>query len=286
MNLKNITSKTPRINLIDYKGYQLGILRLDELHPDVSGNKWYKLNYNLQQAITENKNTILTFGGAYSNHIAATAAACQLTGYKSIGIIRGEITSESNSTLSLAKQRGMQLKFLNRDLYRKKNDALFLQNLQKEFPQAYIIPEGGDNELGEKGCQEILGEETKNYQSVFCAYGTGTTFKGMAKSLLPAQNLIGINVLKYEAFSNEKNTNINNDYHCGGYAKHTSQLLEFKSWFETTYHIPLDYVYTAKLFFAVFDLINQQQLPKNEKTLVIHSGGLQGNSGYEERYGI
>lgn len=286
MNLKNITSKTPRINLIDYNGYQLGILRLDELHPDVSGNKWYKLNYNLQQAITENKNTILTFGGAYSNHIAATAAACQLSGYKSIGIIRGEVKSESNSTLSLAKQRGMQLKFLNRDLYRKKNDALFLQNLQKEFPQAYIIPEGGDNELGEKGCQEILGEETKNYQSVFCAYGTGTTFKGMAKSLLPTQNLIGINVLKYEAFSNEKNTNINNDYHCGGYAKHTSQLLEFKSWFETIYHIPLDYVYTAKLFFAVFDLINQQQLPKNEKTLVIHSGGLQGNSGYEERYGI
>ena len=286
MNLKNIISKTPRINLIDYNGYQLGILRLDEIHAEISGNKWFKLNYNLQQASSENKNTILTFGGAYSNHIAATAVACKLAGFISIGFIRGEISSELNPTLSLAKSNEMELRFLSRDVYKKKNDELFLQNLQKEFPQAYIIPEGGDNELGEKGCQEILGEETKNYQSVFCAYGTGTTFKGITKSLLPKQNLIGINVLKYEAFSNELNASINNEYHFGGYAKHTSSLLEFKRWFETTYHIPLDYVYTAKLFFAVFDLINKNQLSNKQKILIIHSGGLQGNRGYEERYGI
>lgn len=286
MDLNHIISKTPRITLIDYSGYQLGILRLDELHSEISGNKWYKLNYNLQQASSENKNTILTFGGAFSNHIVATAVACKLAGFKSIGFIRGEISSESNPTLSLAKIKGMELRFLSRDLYQKKNEELFLQNLQSEFPQAYIIPEGGDNVLGQKGCEEILGEETKNYQPVFCAYGTGTTFKGMAKSLMPNQNLIGINVLKYEAVCNEKNASINNDYHFGGYAKHTHLLLEFKSWFETTYHIPLDYVYTAKLFFAVFDLINKGQLSKEKNILIVHSGGLQGNKGYEERYRI
>jgi 1-aminocyclopropane-1-carboxylate deaminase len=276
----------PPIDCIEYNGHQIGVLRLDKLHADVSGNKLFKLKYNLNQAQLENKKTILTFGGAYSNHIAATAAACKLRGFKSIGIIRGEASSASNSTLSIAKENGMQLVFVSREEYKQKNDAVYLKKLQDKFPNAYIIPEGGDNELGQKGCEEILSNSTATYDLIFCAHGTGTTFKGIAKSLLPHQELVAINVLKYEAACELLKSSINNEYPFGGYAKHTHELLEFKTWFETAYHIPLDYVYTAKLMYAVFDLIKQHHFSKEKKTLIIHSGGLQGNRGYEERYKI
>lgn len=279
-------SYNPIINSIDYNGYQIGVLRLDEIHPEISGNKWFKLKHNLSKALLENKKTILTFGGAYSNHIAATAMACKLAGFKSIGIIRGEKTSSTNSTLTLAKENGMQVMFVSREQYKQKNDPSQLQLLQAEYPDAYIIPEGGDNALGQKGCEEILSNISTDYDLIFCAHGTGTTFRGIAKSLLPHQKLIAINVLKYEASYNALNANVNNQYHFGGYAKHNNELLEFKSWFETTYHIPLDYVYTSKLMYAVFDLINHQKIDKNKNILIIHSGGLQGNKGYEERYKI
>ncbi len=276
----------PIITPIEYNGYKLGVLRLDEIHPEISGNKWFKLKYNLEQAKVDNKKTILTFGGAYSNHIAATAAACKLAGFKSIGIIRGEESSELNSTLSLAKENGMQIKYVSRELYKQKNEQYYLQIFQSQYPDAYIIPEGGDNALGQKGCEEILSNSTSYYDVIFCAYGTGTTFKGIAKSMLSHQKLTAINILKYEATCDLLNTNINNDYHFGGYAKHKCELLEFKLWFESTYHIPLDYVYTAKLMYAVFDLMKQHQFSTDKKILLIHSGGLQGNRGYEERYDI
>jgi 1-aminocyclopropane-1-carboxylate deaminase len=276
----------PIITPIEYNGYQLGVLRLDEIHPKISGNKWFKLKYNLEQAKVENKKTILTFGGAYSNHIAATAATCKLTGFKSIGVIRGEESSGSNATLTLSKENRMELVFVSRELYKQKNEQTYLQALKAEYPDAYIIPEGGDNALGQKGCEEILSSSTSDYDLIFCAHGTGTTFKGIAKSLLPHQKLTAVNVLKYEATCDLLNVSINNDYHFGGYAKHKKELLEFKSWFETTYHIPLDYVYTAKLMYAVFDLMKQHKLSTDKKILIVHSGGLQGNIGYEERYGL
>jgi 1-aminocyclopropane-1-carboxylate deaminase/D-cysteine desulfhydrase-like pyridoxal-dependent ACC family enzyme len=274
------------ITPIEYNGYQLGVLRLDQIHPEISGNKWFKLKHNLGQAKAENKKTILTFGGAYSNHIAATAVACKLAGFKSIGMIRGEESSASNATLTLAKENGMELVFVNREQYKRKNEQAYLQALQAEYTDAYIIPEGGNNALGQKGCEEILSYSTLDYDLIFCTYGTGTTFKGIAKSLASHQKLTAINVLKYEAMCNLLNANINNDYHFGGYAKHNHELLEFKTWFETVYHIPLDYVYTAKLMYAVFDLMKQHKLSRNKKTLIVHSGGLQGNIGYEERYKI
>ena len=286
MVLKDVIFNNPHIDCIEYKGHQIGVLRLDQLHKDVSGNKWFKLKYNLEQAQLENKNTILTFGGAYSNHIAATVAACKLAGLKSIGIIRGEESSVANSTLSIAKEKGMQLVFVSREEYKQKTEILYLQNLQEKFPYAYMIPEGGDNALGQKGCEEVLSNSTSTYDLIFCAYGTGTTFKGIAKSLLPHQELVAINVLKYEATCELLKSSINNEYHFGGYAKHTHELLKFKTWFETTYHIPLDYVYTAKLMYAVFDFMKQHKFSKEKKILIIHSGGLQGNRGYEERYGI
>lgn len=276
----------PIINEITYNGYTLGVLRLDLIHPEISGNKWFKLKYNLQQATLENKNTIITFGGAFSNHIAATAFACKLAGLKSIGIIRGEATSAINTTLSQAKEWGMELHFKSREDYSKKNNTNFLNELQKTYPSGYIVPEGGDNALGKKGCEEILNSETETYSSIFCAVGTGTTFNGISKSVIASQKLFGINVLKYDAVSTHLNSSIVNEYHFGGYAKHTPELLEFKLWFEKEYQIPLDYVYTAKLFYAVFDMIKNNKIGADEKILIVHSGGLQGNSGYEKRYNL
>lgn len=276
----------PIINTIHHNEFEIGVLRLDLIHPEISGNKWFKLKYNLEKAKAEKKDTIITFGGAYSNHIAATAFACKLANLKSIGIIRGEETSKTNSTLSVAKQNGMELLFVNRDEYSQKNDFDYLQRLQYMYPNAYIIPEGGDNKLGQKGCEEILTLETNRFTKIFCDCGTGTTFKGIAKSLNENQLLYGVNVLKFDSKSEFENAVMINDYHFGGFAKHTTDLLKFKSWFENIYAIPLDYIYGAKLFYAVFDLINQNKFEGNDSILIIHSGGLQGNEGYEKRYSL
>lgn len=277
---------TPIITPINHEGYRLSMLRLDLLDPEISGNKWFKLKYNLRKARELNKKTILTFGGAFSNHIAATAAACHRLDFQSIGIIRGEESSQSNATLSGAKEKGMQLLFVGREAYRQKEEEPYLLSLEQRFPDAYIIPEGGDNALGQQGCEDILGPATQAFDHVFCAYGTGTTFNGLAKALQPHQRLSGIHVLKYEALSNLPHTAILNDYHFGGYANHTQELLDFKTWFEMQFAIQLDYVYTAKLGYAVFDLIKQGKISKEENILIIHSGGLQGNAGYEARYNL
>lgn len=282
----NLIKYKPIINQINYNGYLLTVLRLDLIHPEISGNKWFKLRYNLEEAKRKKKDTILTFGGAFSNHIAATAAACKLANLKCIGLIRGDETHSDNSTLNTARTKGMQLEFISREDYRKKNEDSFLQNIQAKYPNCYVIPEGGDNELGQKGCTEILAEMTEEFDTIFCALGTGTTFRGIQESLKPHQHLIGVNVLKFEAQTEFKNTDILNNYHFGGYAKHNASLLEFKNWFEVEFNIPLDYVYTAKLFYAVFDLINNQKLNTTKRILIIHSGGLQGNEGYEKRYNL
>ncbi len=277
---------TPILTPLTYEGYSLSMLRLDLIDAEISGNKWFKLKLNLAKARDKGKDTILTFGGAFSNHIAATAAACKREGFQSIGLIRGETSSQSNATLSGAKQLGMQLLFVSREEYRQKEEVDYLEALARRFPNAYIIPEGGDNALGQKGCEEILSKETQGFEHIFCAYGTGTTFKGLAKSIQPHQSLYGINVLKYEAISELPLSTVLNDYHFGGYARHTQELLDFKSWFEHTFCIGLDYVYTAKVCYAVFDLIKQGKISKEENILIIHSGGLQGNAGYEARYNL
>lgn len=269
-----------------FEDYHVGVLRLDLIHPEISGNKWFKLKHNLEQAKKENKNTIITFGGAFSNHIAATAVACKLNGFKSIGIIRGEDTSTNNPTLSFAKQHSMELLFVSRNEYSQKSDSGYLQRLRYMYPEAYIIPEGGDNKLGQKGCEEILTPEIFIYSNIFCAHGTGTTYKGISKSLLPHQKLMIVNALKFEGISNEPQTEFLNNYHFGGYAKHTQELLDFKLWFEKTYSIELDYVYTSKSFYAAFDLMKQNKLDKQKDILIIHCGGLQGNKGYEDRYNL
>jgi 1-aminocyclopropane-1-carboxylate deaminase len=277
----------PVIQKINFGGREISVLRLDLIHPQISGNKWFKLKYNLEEAKKQGLDTILTFGGAFSNHIHATAAACKQFGFKSIGVIRGEKESGTNSTLSEAKKSGMQLHFVSREDYNRKIEKEFISELEKQFGNFYLIPEGGNNELGEKGCEEILPKEN-DFDIIFCACGTGTTFKGIQRALRQEQKLVGISVLKGEPFGKLRMTAMDSkiipDYHFGGYARHTEELLRFKEEFELQTNIPLDYIYTAKLFFAVNDLISKDKIPVNKKILVIHTGGLQGNKGYEERY--
>lgn len=269
--------------LFSEKKVDVSVLRLDLIHPEISGNKWFKLKYNLEEAKRLGKDTILTFGGAFSNHIHATAVACKQAGFKSIGIIRGEKSSSTNYTLQDAADNGMQLEFVSREQYNRKNDSSFIQEMQNKFGDFYLVPEGGNNELGSKGCEEILPPDN-DFDCILCACGTGTTFRGISNSLKPLQNIIGISVLKGSGDLNLTN-NINSDYHFGGYAKHTNELLEFKENFEAQTQIPLDYVYTAKLFFAANDLIKSNKIA-GKKILLIHSGGLQGNRGYEDRYAL
>lgn len=268
-------------DLFSEKKVDVSVLRLDLIHPEISGNKWFKLKYNLEEAKRLGHDTILTFGGAFSNHINASAVACKQAGVKAIGVIRGEASSINNYTLSDAASKGMTLHFVSRDDYKRKNEEDFINSLREKFGKFYLIPEGGDNELGAKGCEEIM-PKNNDFDVVLCACGTGTTFKGISNSLTSSQKIIGISVLK-GAGSLNSSDNINNDYHFGGYAKHTNELLEFKKSFEQQTQIPLDYVYTSKLFYSVFDLIKTNRMP-GKNILVIHSGGFQGNRGYEDRY--
>lgn len=269
-------------DLFSEKKVDVSVLRLDLIHPQISGNKWFKLKYNLEEAKRLGYDTILTFGGAFSNHIHATAVACNQARFKSIGVIRGEPSSIGNYTLSDAAANGMQLFFVSREDYNKKQEAGFIKSLTERFGNFYSVPEGGDNELGAKGCEEILPTQN-NFDVVLCACGTGTTLKGISNSLQPSQKIIGISVLKGVGDLNA-NANVNAEYHFGGYAKHTNELLEFKKSFEAQTQIPLDYVYTSKLFYGATNLIRSGSI--EGKILIVHSGGLQGNRGYEDRYAL
>lgn len=271
-------------DLFSEKKVDVSVLRLDLIHPQISGNKWFKLKYNLEEAKRLGYDTILTFGGAFSNHIHATAVACKQAGMKCIGVIRGDESSKDNFTLLDAAANGMQIEFVSREDYTKKTQADFIEILKNKFGSFYLIPEGGDNGFGAKGCEEILPEEN-DFNLVLCACGTGTTFTGIKKSLKRNQNIIGISVLKGQGEMTKSNPEIRTDYHFGGYAKHTQELLSFKNDFEEQTKIPLDYVYTAKLFYAAYDLIKTNQI-SDKKILIIHSGGLQGNRGYEDRYAL
>lgn len=287
------------------------MLRLDLIDPEISGNKWFKLKYNLEQARLQGINTILTFGGAFSNHIAATAATCKRFGLQSVGVIRGE--ESTNPTLIEAKKNGMKLHFVSREQYTRKEEVDFQAQLQMRFGDCLIIPEGGSNSEGMKGCMEIL-PPNLDYDYIFCACGTGATYSGLFRAKASKSKLIGISVLKGEnkmpqeverllhsfgtgtavkIYGNEvlqkeiiQEDCILNSYAFKGYARYEAQLVDLKKEFESIYKIPLDYVYTNKLMFGVFDLVKQKKLPSGSKLLIIHSGGLQGNKGFEELYDL
>ena len=272
--------------LMDQPDIHLDLKRLDLIHPHISGNKFYKLKYNLQHAKQLGQDTLITFGGAFSNHIAATAYAAHYFGFNSIGIIRGEELADQrlNHTLATASQFGMQLEFINRQDYRNKEQPDFLAELQSRFPNAHIIPEGGTNSLAIQGCKEILSEQDRqNYDVICCAVGTGGTITGLIESSHFNQNILGFSALKGDFLTSDvthltakKNWKIIDEYCCGGYAKTSAQLIEFIQFFEKQYQIPLEPIYTGKMLFGIFDLIEKAYFPPHTRILAIHSGGLQG----------
>jgi len=285
--------------LCENQGINLFVKRLDQIHPLASGNKFFKLKYNLEQAKKDGKKTLLTFGGAYSNHIYATAAAALQEELNAIGVIRGEETQPLNPTLKAAREKGMKLHYISRSSYRQKESPDFIDQLHKLFGDFYLIPEGGTNALAIKGTSEILTPEDRTHTHICTSIGTGGTYTGVAKSLLPHQKLLGFSALK-GSFIHEEITQllkksqiepqgmiqILDNYHFGGYGKHTDKLLEFIRWFYQTFQILLEPLYTGKMFYGVFDLIEKKYFPKGSKILLLHTGGIQGIAGFNERFGL
>lgn len=278
-----------KINLSNVSNVNLFIKREDRLHPIISGNKFRKLKYNLQEAKNQSHHTLLTFGGAFSNHIVAVAGAGKELGFKTIGIIRGdelESKIDANPSLKLAASLGMQLKFVDRLTYRNKKDESFIASLKNEFGSFYLLPEGGTNSLAVKGCEEILSDETKKFDFICVAVGTGGTISGLINASEIHQKIIGFSSLKGDFLTNDiskfvskSNWYINCDYHFGGYGKASDELITFINQFYLTHQVPLDPIYTGKMMFGVIDLIQKKQFPKGSKILVIHTGGLQGIDG-------
>ncbi|WP_067151134.1 1-aminocyclopropane-1-carboxylate deaminase/D-cysteine desulfhydrase [Pseudotamlana agarivorans] len=274
---------------LHHKNVELYVKREDVIHPFVSGNKYRKLKYNVLEAQKKGIKTLVTFGGAYSNHIAAVAAAGQLFGFKTVGIIRGEelwTEIDKNPTLSFAQQHGMRFKFVTREAYRRKTSADFIAALKDEFGDYYHVPEGGTNALAVKGCEEILTESDKEFDYICSAVGTGGTISGLINCSKPGQQVLGFPALKGDflksdisKFAKQSNWELITDYHFGGYAKINEELVAFINQFKSDYKIPLDPVYTGKMLFGIFDLIEKGFFPKGSKILAIHTGGLQGIEG-------
>lgn len=281
-------TETPTIEILSSKfepyNLKLRVKREDLNHPYVSGNKWWKLKENLIEATRQKKDTLLTFGGAFSNHLVATAAAAQALKLRSIGIVRGEKILPLNPALQFAANCGMQLHFVSREAYRKKTEAAFIANLHHLFGDFYLIPEGGTNNLAVAGCA-ALGRllSVEDFDFLCLPVGTGGTMAGLIEGLQGQKKIIGFPVLKGAAFLSDeiskytthKNWELIHHYHFGGYAKKTSALTEFMALMKNDYDLPLDFVYTAKMMFGVFDLIQKKYFPAGSKILALHTGGLQ-----------
>lgn len=267
----------------------LAIKREDLIHPLISGNKFRKLKYNLITAKKQGFDSLLTFGGAFSNHIAATAYAGQLYGLKTIGIIRGEELSKKwteNQTLKLAHEYGMQFKFVSRDVYRNKTTQEAKKQWEAEFGSFYLLPEGGSNTLAVKGCQEILTADDSQFDVICSSVGTGGTIAGIINASLQNQTVFGFSALKGDFlkedirnFTPKENWRLQSNYHFGGYAKVTEELIHFINEFKLQTQIPLDPIYTGKMLYGILDLVKQDRFKPKTKILAIHTGGLQSISG-------
>ena len=288
-----IETKKISLPILEEKKVCLFIKRIDKVHSFVSGNKWFKLKYNLLEAEKQGFNTLLTFGGAYSNHIAATAFAAHEKGLKSIGIIRGEEHLPLNTTLRFAIENGMKLHYVSRNYYKEKTSADFLEKLNVHFGDFYLIPEGGSNELAIKGATEIL-DSNDNQDYICCAVGTGGSIAGIINGSNDKQTVIGFPAIKgFEQLEKEINNWTNatnykfiNEYVGNGYAKINKDLVAFINEFNTLHNIPLDAIYNGKMFKGVLDLVSKDYFPKGSSILAIHTGGLQGNKGMSERLGV
>lgn len=293
--VQKLTSK-----LLKEANVELWVKRDDQIHKAVSGNKWRKLKYNIKAAQQLKASGLITFGGAFSNHIYAVAAAAQIVGLPSVGIIRGEHTDPLNPTLSFAKSCGMHLQFVSRSAYR--NKTILKNEYSKLYPNFYFIPEGGTNILALRGCEELIEEirdqfeEMPDYICTSC--GTGGTLTGLIKGMNGRQQLIGFSALKGDflkmrikelleevGMSHLSNWNVNTEFHFGGYARHDQVLIDFINAFKGRHKISLDPVYTGKLFYGLFEMIKRGDFPRGSRILVIHTGGLQGVLGFNHRFG-
>jgi len=288
-----IESQEISLPILKEKDIRLFVKRLDKIHPFISGNKWFKLKYSLIEAKKLGFKTLLTFGGAFSNHIVATAFAAKENGLKSIGVIRGEDHLPLNPTLHFARENGMELHYVSRADYRLKAIPIFLDKLKAQFGNFYLLPEGGANELAIKGAEEILNaSDTQEY--ICCSVGTGGTIAGIINTANFMQQVIGFpavkgsdNLLKdVRCWTDNKNLELINTYTEGGYAKLTEELIQFINEFHKTQNIPLDAVYTGKMMMGILDLVAKDYFPKGSSILAVHTGGLQGNKGMSERLGV
>ena len=286
------------LSILKDKNIRLFIKREDLIHPFVSGNKFRKLKYNIQEAKSQKKQALLTFGGAFSNHIVATAVAGKITGLKTIGVIRGdelgvdlEKTLAKNSTLREAHKNGMVFHFVTREAYRNKKEQSFIESLELKFGNFYLVPEGGTNELAVKGCEEILTDSDKDFDYICAAVGTGGTISGLINFAAKNQSILGFPALKGDFLIEEiapfvnqsQNWNLINDYHFGGYAKYNSELISFINQFKEETKIQLDPIYTGKMLFGIVDLIKKNYFSENSSILAIHTGGIQGIEGFNQK---
>jgi 1-aminocyclopropane-1-carboxylate deaminase len=300
MNLNSILeSKNQQVFLpiLKEKKVELFIKREDLIHPFVSGNKFRKLKYNLQEAKKLKKKALFTYGGAFSNHIVATAVAGKIAGFKTFGIIRGdelgkklEETLEENATLREAHNNGMKFQFVSREQYRQKSSFGFVEKMKNKWGDFYVIPEGGTNCLAVDGCEEILNKEDSKFNYICSAVGTGGTISGLINASKKNQKIIGFPALKGNFLSEEikkyvgrkKNWSLQKAYHFGGYAKHDEELITFINNFTAETGVLLDPVYTGKMLFGILDLIKKDEFTEGSKILAIHTGGIQGIAGVNQ----
>jgi 1-aminocyclopropane-1-carboxylate deaminase len=269
-------------------GFSITIKREDLIHPEVSGNKFRKLKYNLEEARSNKATALVTFGGAFSNHLAATAAAGDQLKIKTHGFVRGEELEfkERNPTLKFCESKGMQLHFISRSAYRQKEQADAFKVFLKQHPSAYVLPEGGTNELAIQGCKEILTPEDDTFSTICCSVGTGGTFSGLIQAS-SNQEVLGFVVVKdpeiektVQSFAAaDKVWELLYDYDCGGYGVFSPELITFINNFHEKHKILLDPVYTGKMVFGIFTLIKKKQWRWGKNILIIHTGGIQGIQG-------
>ncbi len=297
---QQIVSENQQIHLsvLREKGVELWMKREDLIHPEISGNKFRKLKYNLFEAKKQNQSKVLTFGGAFSNHILATAVAAKQEGLESIGVIRGEELSvnlsktlQENSTLNKAAAYGMEFHFVARSDYREKSQPEFIKTLHNKFEDFFLIPEGGTNLLAVKGCEEILTEQDDQFTYICSCVGTGGTVSGLINAIGSHQKVLGFPALRGDFLKDEiekfsianKSWKLMKDYHFGGYAKYSKELIQLINQFKEKTSIQLDPIYTGKMMFGILDLVGKDFFEKGSKILAIHTGGLQGIEGFNQK---
>jgi 1-aminocyclopropane-1-carboxylate deaminase len=268
------------------RGVELWLKRDDLIHPDVPGNKWRKLRYNLEAATEQGQHTLLTFGGAYSNHLRATAAAARLSGFATIGIVRGERHLPLNPSLEYAVRQGMRLGYLDREAYRRKREPAVIAELRREYGPFYLLPEGGSNELAVRGCAELVAEIEPDFDVICCPCGTGTTLAGIAAGLRPGQQAVGCSVLKGGEFLADEvadlqerafgarldNWRVECRFHFGGYARRTPVLDDFIAGFQARHDLALDWVYVAKMMYGIWALADEGAFRPGSRVVAVITG--------------